>query len=115
MPRVSLSTNYLLEPLCSLTDRFDRYYSIPSLIQKNNDEDETSTMLSPSEIDRILSRKLYEQSSRQMIDPELTVLIDRFFNLTYQNTIPMVNLLSTAVMHRFLMWNSKGEIFFLIC
>jgi hypothetical protein len=32
-----------------------------------------------------------------MIDPELANLIDRFFHLTYLNTIPMVNLLATAV------------------
>jgi len=32
------------------------------------------------------------------IDPELVVLVDRFFDLTYSNTIPMVNLLATAVM-----------------
>lgn len=111
MPRVSLSTDYLL----------DRYYQIPSLI--TNDEE-----LSPDDIDKILSRKLYEQlnagsttekgwltvdlflinekfcfisiehlSTTAFIDPELIILIDRFFNLTYQNTIPMVNLLATAV------------------
>lgn len=32
-----------------------------------------------------------------LIDPELILLIDRFFDLTYLNTIPMVNLLATAV------------------
>jgi hypothetical protein len=36
-------------------------------------------------------------STTTLIDPELIVLIDRFFNLTYLNTIPMVNLLATAV------------------
>jgi hypothetical protein len=71
---------------------------------------------SPCEIDAILSRKLHERlrttstsdkdrSSTNTehvpvahrIDPELLVLIDRFFHLTYVNTIPMVNLLATAV------------------
>lgn len=36
-----------------------------------------------------------------IIDPELNTLIDRFFNLTYLNTIPMVNLLATAVIYIF--------------
>ncbi len=37
------------------------------------------------------------QSTTTFINPELIILIDRFFNLAYQNTIPMVNLLATAV------------------
>lgn len=32
-----------------------------------------------------------------VIDADLVTLIDRFFDLTYLNTIPMVNLLATAV------------------
>ena len=96
MPRVSASTNYLLEPICHAFDSLSNRFSIPSLITNEN---ETLPALSPSEIDQILSRKLYEQSARRIVDSELTVLIDRFFNLTYQNTIPMVNLLATAVSH----------------
>jgi hypothetical protein len=37
-------------------------------------------------------------------------LIDRFYNLTYLNTIPMVNLLATAVF--FLHLNIKIDLFF---
>lgn len=53
MPRVSLSTDSLL----GTSYRFDRYYQTPSLITNVND---VST-LSPNDIDKILSRKLYEQ------------------------------------------------------
>ena len=93
MPRISISTNYLA---------FE-HGRIPSLIEGIHDEE-----VSPSEIDRILSRKLYEQlnatsreeqSTQHIVDPELMMLIERFFNLTYQNTIPMVNLLATAVIY----------------
>jgi hypothetical protein len=52
MPRVSLSTDYLLE--C------DRYYQIPPLITNVYKGDDVS-ILSPNDIDKILSRKLYEQ------------------------------------------------------
>ena len=56
MPRVSLSTDYLLgTPYLS-----DRYYQIPPLIANVN-EDGDVPMLSPNDIDKILSRKLYEQ------------------------------------------------------
>ena len=47
-------------------------------------------------IDPLLA-PILDSSTTNIIDPELIGLIDRFFNLTYLNTIPMVNLLATAV------------------
>jgi hypothetical protein len=115
MPRVSFSSDYLLGSPCYNT--FDRYYRTSSSITE-------PSVLSPNEIDEILSRKLYNQlkttselekgenfkqksesfvtpvidsATTDGLDPELILLIDRFFNLTYLNTIPMVNLLATAV------------------
>jgi hypothetical protein len=58
MPRVSLSTDYLT--LDSLTNCFDRYYQTPSLITRVIDVEQPS-ILSPNDIDAILSRKLYDQ------------------------------------------------------
>jgi hypothetical protein len=55
MPRVSFSTDYL-----SLSNCFDRYYQIPSLVTRVSDDEQSST-LSPNDIDEILSRKLYDQ------------------------------------------------------
>lgn len=60
----------------------------------------TSTIVTPEKIDEILSQKLYEHIQTNDIDAELLGLIDRFFHLTYLNTIPMVNLLATAVRYR---------------
>ncbi len=48
MPRVSFSSDYLLG------NTFDRYYRTPSC-------HEQPLVLSPNEIDEILSRKLYNQ------------------------------------------------------
>ena len=59
-----------------------------------------SNIVTPSQIDEILSQKLYEHLKTNDIDAELVELIDRFFHLTYLNTIPMVNLLATAVRNR---------------
>jgi len=58
MPRVSFSTDYLLgTSLDSLTSCYDR---TPSLITRVIDN-EQSSILSPNDIDEILSRKLYDQ------------------------------------------------------
>lgn len=65
MPRVSFSTDYLLgtsyRTLDSSSNCFDRYYQASPLITRVNDNVEPSSTLSPSDIDEILSRKLYEQ------------------------------------------------------
>jgi hypothetical protein len=59
MPRVSLSTDYLLGTSYRTLDGLtNRYYQIPSLITNVSGDDEE---LSPNDIDKILSRKLYEQ------------------------------------------------------
>ncbi|UJR30432.1 hypothetical protein I4U23_017966 [Adineta vaga] len=134
MPRVSHSNDYLLRSLSSKSDHFlandfDRYCRTPPSITPFI-FDEQQPVLSPNEIDKILSRKLYNQlkitsgpdtteqnwklkpenlvnssSTMNIIDQELITLIDRFFNLTYLNTIPMVNLLATAVATNFLREN----------
>lgn len=111
MPSISHSTDYLFQSPCwkrnhpSLNDT-NRYFQNSPLTPEY--------AFSPNEIDEILSRKLYNQlkitsdsqrqtlvgkspSTMNIIDPELIMLVDRFFNLTYQNTVPMVNLLATAV------------------
>ncbi|CAF1438815.1 unnamed protein product [Rotaria sordida] len=137
MPRVSLSSNYLLGDSWHTLDCFDRHYRKPTLITNIATHEQSST-LSPNEIDEILSRKLYNQLkttselekeqnlkkksesfvspvlkpllnslSSGVIDSELIILIDRFFNLTYLNTIPMVNLLATAVATNFLKENIR--------
>ena len=99
MPRVSHFDHHLL---CSPS------FSYHHVSQKTNDEQQLN-VLSPVEIDRILSRKLYEQlkvtpqcTSRgstcdDQIEPGLLKLIDEFYRLTYLNTVPIVNLLATAV------------------
>ena len=65
MPRgVSLSSDYLLgSPWCTLdnlTNCFDGYYRTSSSITEVTCN-EQSAILSPNEIDEILSRKLYNQ------------------------------------------------------
>lgn len=66
MPRVPLSTDYLLEQSYRTLDSIinpsatsNRYYQ--TSIGKVIDEDEQSTILSPNDINEILSRKLYDQ------------------------------------------------------
>ncbi|CAF2237491.1 unnamed protein product [Rotaria magnacalcarata] len=139
MPRVcSFASDYLLGDSWRTLDCCDRYYQHSSLIREVPTQ-EQSSVLSPNEIDEILSRKLYDQlkSTSELekeqnlkkkselsasplleptihslptsaIDSELLVLIDRFFNLTYSNTIPMVNLLATAVATNFLKENIRA-------
>jgi hypothetical protein len=58
MPRVSFSTDYLLgTSLDSLTSCYDRTSSLITRVI----DDEQSSILSPNDIDEILSRKLYDQ------------------------------------------------------
>ncbi|CAF0974096.1 unnamed protein product [Adineta steineri] len=117
MPRVSNSNDYLLGSLWCTPDN-NRYYRTLSSSSYN----EQPSILSPNEIDKILSRKLYnelkitpglqkesniKEKTEPFIDPELIMLIDHFFNLTYLNTIPMVNLLATAVATNFLKENIR--------
>ncbi|CAF3744249.1 unnamed protein product [Rotaria sordida] len=122
MPRVSLSSNYLLGDSWHTLDCFDRHYRKPTLITNIATHEQSST-LSPNEIDEILSQQNLKKKSESFISPvlkpllnslspgvidsELIILIDRFFNLTYSNTIPMVNLLATAVATNFLKENIR--------
>lgn len=65
MPRISFSTDYVLGTpyytLNSLSNVCDRYYQTSPLIIRENDGQNSTTTLSPDDIDKILSRKLYEQ------------------------------------------------------
>lgn len=58
MPRVSSSHDYLLGR--SSCHTLNHCYRTPSLITDVN-ANESSSILSPNEIDEILSRKLYDQ------------------------------------------------------
>ncbi|CAF1622939.1 unnamed protein product [Adineta ricciae] len=119
MPSISHPTDYLFQSPCWKGNH-------PSLYDTNRYFQNSPTIpeyaFSPNEIDEILSRKLYNQlkitsssqrqnlvgkspSTMNVIDPELVMLVDRFFNLTFQNTVPMVNLLATAVATNFLCEN----------
>ena len=57
MPRLSFSTDCLLEGSCRSFNRRDQRPSLITEITAN----EQSTILSPNQINEILSRKLYNQ------------------------------------------------------
>ncbi|CAF4125990.1 unnamed protein product [Rotaria sp. Silwood2] len=137
MPRVSFSSDYLLGDSSSTLDCFNRYYQRPSLITEVTTYEQSSTLspneideiLSRKLYDQLkttselekeqnlkkksesfaspLLRPLLNPLPTGVIDSELIILIDQFFNLTYLNTIPMVNLLSTAVTTNFLKENIR--------
>ncbi|CAF1203437.1 unnamed protein product [Rotaria sp. Silwood1] len=137
MPRVSFSNDYLLGDSCRTLHCFDRYYQRPSLITEIATHEQSATLTpneideilsrklyeqlkATSDLEKEqnlktkseslaspLLRPLFNSLPTGVIDSELIILIDRFFNLTYFNTIPMVNLLATAVATNFLKENIR--------